>query len=87
MDEEMTQTTPIPGSERSVLVIDNKLFFVRNGWFFDKVFYSDKGDEFRPYLDFVSEQKPDWKSYSVYNEYYMDGKWNHRTAACGEVRL
>lgn len=82
----MFDKKPNPGQERTVLVIDNEHTFTRDGWFFDRVYYSDDGVEFYPYRDFVNEQKPDWKRYSCYSEYYIDGKWHRRTTACGEVR-
>lgn len=85
MEEAEGHAVVLPGTERTFLAIDNELFFIKNGHFFCRVFYSDEGVEFRPYRDFVDQQKPNWKNYAAYNEYYS-GCWNRRTASCGEVR-
>lgn len=73
-------------TERTVLFIDGELVGAILGWFFGEVKYADKGAEFFPYRSFVNNINPDWKSYRCFGEYYSDGKWNRRTATCGEVR-
>lgn len=70
-----------PGSERTILVIDGELNYIRNGWFFTEAFYY-----LPPYDDFIEKTQPEWKRFSCYSEYYIDGKWNRRTTACGMVR-